>query len=295
MKQYNYKCVVTKNSKRYYKKVSGKWKRITNKIGEKMEKGKKKYNFIMEDDDYEKLRIFDNETDYWRKSFTGFDDKEVWNIWKIYYPKSFGVMETILQNNIHDRNDYKLIINLVEFDTRLIGKGQCTKLVSNAIRLTVKNLLEKNPDSRITSGAVLISSQYIGAKKCYINAFTENGFKLISPEKLSYKEAVTLPPHSRDRRKDEVDIGEKYKTLSEKLKKEGRTKINETDKDLLPGLIIDDLGSNYVWEEQLEFTRDPAIPFKTELHTSGLSPDQLYDNSTYTIKGNPPIIDTERG
>ena len=27
----------------YYKNVSGKWKRITNKIGEKAEKGKRKY------------------------------------------------------------------------------------------------------------------------------------------------------------------------------------------------------------------------------------------------------------
>ena len=41
--KYNYKCVVTKNDKRYYKNVSGKWKRISNKIGEKTEKGKKKY------------------------------------------------------------------------------------------------------------------------------------------------------------------------------------------------------------------------------------------------------------
>ena len=41
---YNYKCVVAKNgSKRYYKNVSGKWKRISNKSGEKAEKGKKKY------------------------------------------------------------------------------------------------------------------------------------------------------------------------------------------------------------------------------------------------------------
>ena len=42
--KYNYKCVVAKNgSKMYYKKVSGKWKRITNKAGEKSERGKRKY------------------------------------------------------------------------------------------------------------------------------------------------------------------------------------------------------------------------------------------------------------
>ena len=41
--KYNYKCVASKNGKRYYKNVGGKWKRITNKAGEKAEKGKKKY------------------------------------------------------------------------------------------------------------------------------------------------------------------------------------------------------------------------------------------------------------
>ena len=41
--KYNYKCVVAKNGKRYYKNISGKWKRITTKIGEKAEKGKRKY------------------------------------------------------------------------------------------------------------------------------------------------------------------------------------------------------------------------------------------------------------
>jgi hypothetical protein len=38
-----YKCIVSKNSKRYYKNVNGKWKRITNKTGEKAGKGKMKY------------------------------------------------------------------------------------------------------------------------------------------------------------------------------------------------------------------------------------------------------------
>ena len=41
--KYNYKCIVSKNGKRYYKNVGGKWKRITTKIGEKAEKGKRKY------------------------------------------------------------------------------------------------------------------------------------------------------------------------------------------------------------------------------------------------------------
>ena len=48
--KYNYKCVVAKNVKRYYKNVKGKWKRISNKIGEKAEKGKKKYR-MREDGD----------------------------------------------------------------------------------------------------------------------------------------------------------------------------------------------------------------------------------------------------
>ena len=44
MRQYNYKCIVTKNGmKMYYKRVSGKWKRISNKVGMKAEKGKRKY------------------------------------------------------------------------------------------------------------------------------------------------------------------------------------------------------------------------------------------------------------
>ena len=41
--KYNYKCIVAKNGKRYYKNVNGKWKRVSNKVGEKAEKGKRKY------------------------------------------------------------------------------------------------------------------------------------------------------------------------------------------------------------------------------------------------------------
>ena len=41
MKNYNYKCVVnSKGSKRYYKNGNGKWKRISNKLGMKAEKGR---------------------------------------------------------------------------------------------------------------------------------------------------------------------------------------------------------------------------------------------------------------
>ena len=40
---YNYKCIVSKNGKRYYKNVRGKWKRISNAVGMKAEKCKKKY------------------------------------------------------------------------------------------------------------------------------------------------------------------------------------------------------------------------------------------------------------
>ena len=44
MKQFKHKCVVTKNgTKMYYKRVDNKWKRISNKLGQKAEKGKKKY------------------------------------------------------------------------------------------------------------------------------------------------------------------------------------------------------------------------------------------------------------
>ena len=51
MANYNYKCVVAKNGgKRYYKNVSGKWKRISNKSGEKAEKGKKKYGMGVRSD-----------------------------------------------------------------------------------------------------------------------------------------------------------------------------------------------------------------------------------------------------
>ena len=42
--KYNYKCVVSNiGSKRYYKSVGGKWKRITNVAGMKAEKGRRKY------------------------------------------------------------------------------------------------------------------------------------------------------------------------------------------------------------------------------------------------------------
>ena len=45
MKDFKYKCVVSKNgSKMYYKRVNGKWKRISNKTGMNAEKGGRKYN-----------------------------------------------------------------------------------------------------------------------------------------------------------------------------------------------------------------------------------------------------------
>ena len=44
MRQFNYKCVVEKNgTKMYYKRVKGKWKQISNKLGKNAEKGKRKY------------------------------------------------------------------------------------------------------------------------------------------------------------------------------------------------------------------------------------------------------------
>ena len=44
MRQFNYKCTVAKNdTKMYYRKVGGKWKRISNMMGKNAEKGKKKY------------------------------------------------------------------------------------------------------------------------------------------------------------------------------------------------------------------------------------------------------------
>lgn len=42
-KKFNYKCVVSNNKKKYYKRINNKWKQITNKTGEKVEKGKRKY------------------------------------------------------------------------------------------------------------------------------------------------------------------------------------------------------------------------------------------------------------
>jgi hypothetical protein len=42
--KYNYKCIISKNGmKMYYKNVNNKWKRISNKMGEKAQKGKKIY------------------------------------------------------------------------------------------------------------------------------------------------------------------------------------------------------------------------------------------------------------
>ena len=49
MKQFNYKCVVAKNgTKMYYKRVKNKWKRISNSLGMKAEKGKRKYMMTKE-------------------------------------------------------------------------------------------------------------------------------------------------------------------------------------------------------------------------------------------------------
>ena len=42
--KYNYKCIVSKNgNKMYYKRVGSKWKRVSNAVGMKAEKGKRKY------------------------------------------------------------------------------------------------------------------------------------------------------------------------------------------------------------------------------------------------------------
>lgn len=47
MRNYNYKCIVARNgNKQYYKSVGGKWKRVSNAVGMKAEKGKRKYGNI---------------------------------------------------------------------------------------------------------------------------------------------------------------------------------------------------------------------------------------------------------
>jgi GNAT superfamily N-acetyltransferase len=43
MRKFNYKCVVSKNGKRYYKRVNNRWVRIKNNIGMKAEKNKRVY------------------------------------------------------------------------------------------------------------------------------------------------------------------------------------------------------------------------------------------------------------
>lgn len=44
--KYNYKCVLSNGNKRYYKNVNGKWKRITNKVGAKAQRGKRTYRMF---------------------------------------------------------------------------------------------------------------------------------------------------------------------------------------------------------------------------------------------------------
>ena len=63
--KYNYKCVVAKNGKRYYKNIKGKWKRISNLSGIKAERGKRKYR--INNSDIEKLQ---KELDIPSKTFT---------------------------------------------------------------------------------------------------------------------------------------------------------------------------------------------------------------------------------
>ena len=54
--KYNYKCIMSKNGgKMYYKNVRNKWKRISNKVGEKAEKGKRKYRMEKEIGPCEKM------------------------------------------------------------------------------------------------------------------------------------------------------------------------------------------------------------------------------------------------
>ena len=50
MRHFNHKCTVAKNgNKMYYQKVGGKWKRISNKMGMKAQKGKRLYKMNGED------------------------------------------------------------------------------------------------------------------------------------------------------------------------------------------------------------------------------------------------------
>ena len=46
--KYNYKCVLSNGNKRYYKNINGKWKRITNKVGAKAQRGKRTYRMEAE-------------------------------------------------------------------------------------------------------------------------------------------------------------------------------------------------------------------------------------------------------
>mgnify|MGYP006214322347 CR=1 FL=1 len=103
MRQFNYKCLISNGSKRYYKKVGGKWKRINNKLGEKVEKGKKTYKANTPKFTNEFLCYHENEDDcvsnsvdcYWvDKCYSKKDiDFTIDDCFEVNIPKQVGLIE----------------------------------------------------------------------------------------------------------------------------------------------------------------------------------------------------------
>ena len=95
MKGYNYKCVVSNTgTKRYYKSVNGKWKHISNKLGLKAEKGKKKYGMVGGWRWSESININKSVTSR-EDSVVSWNDFEQWVITYTPNDVSFGPVEII--------------------------------------------------------------------------------------------------------------------------------------------------------------------------------------------------------
>ena len=97
MKQFNYKCVVSKNgNKMYYKRVNNKWKRISNKTGMKAER-KNSYNMMSLS-----FNFFKNLNDIGEINFHNIeDDSERFKIDRNNY-EEFGKIE-VVDKNYKDR------------------------------------------------------------------------------------------------------------------------------------------------------------------------------------------------
>ena len=101
MRQFNYKCTVSKNgTKMYYKRVNKKWQRISNKVGMKAEKGKRKYSVYISNPIDLKYRINISDLNFVKQEekLGGIEDVHNLGILKKLADEIFEKLEDELKN-----------------------------------------------------------------------------------------------------------------------------------------------------------------------------------------------------